>query len=522
MGLDTKHPSYDEHREDWEDCRNFYAGPRKVRDAGEKYLPATDGMRLDGLGNESNGKAKTGQLAYDAYRRRARVPDYVKEAVEVITGLLHQKEAIIELPPQLEYLRERASVNGEPLTALHRRVTVEQISTGRLGLLVDMPKNPPPSQPHPYIALYATEAIINWDDNTETDELGKLNLVVLDESGRKRIEDFNWKDVKKYRVLQLGEPLENETEGLYKSGVFSDDTNGLSYIEADMSAPMLRGKSLDFIPFTFINSKDLLAEPDEPPLKGLVELCIGIYQSEADYRQNLYMQAQDTLVVSGGVRNPTGLPGEPEALRVGAGSRIDLDQGGDAKYIGVAADGLQEQRTAIENDRKRAQVKAGELIQNNGSQMESGQALSTRFNAQTATLNQLAWAAAGGLQNSLRQIAVWMGADPLAVKVTPNTEFIDFQLDGANFKAIMEAKDMGFPISEESLHALAADRGLTVMDFVTEMKKVEEDRAAAMKRKEDAMKMESEFAPKPAAPGAPGAKPAAKPAKTPPKSGGNE
>ena len=85
-----------------------------------------------------------------------------------------------------------------------------------------------------------------------------------------------------------------------------------------------------------------------------------------------------------------------------------------------------------------------------------------------------------------------------------------------------EAKEMGFPISEESLHALAADRGLTVMDFATEMKKVEEDRKAAQKRKEDAMKMESELAPKPA-PGAPApAKPAAKPASKPDDSGNKE
>lgn len=517
MGIDAKHPSYIKYQLDWEMLRDFYAGPQQVKDRGEKYLPPTEGMRIDGLE-----KDKPGFHAYNAYRNRARVPDYVKEAVEVLVGLLHQKEAIIELPEQLEYLRERASASGEPLNALHRRINVEQISAGRLGLLVDMRENPDPAHPNPYIALYTTESMINWDDNTETDEYGKLNLVVLDESGHKRIDIFNWKDIKKFRVLELGAAAENELAGTYKSGVFSNDTGNLTYVETDMKPPMLRGQTLDFIPFTFINSKDLLADPDEPPLKGLAEVCKGIYQSEADYRQNLYMQAQDTLVVIGGVRNVTGLPGEPEALRTGAGSRIDVDQGGDAKYIGVSADGLTEQRMAIEADRKRAQVKAGELIQNNGSQMESGQALSTRFNAQTATLNQMATTAAAGLEKALKQIAKWMGADESKVKVTPNTEFIDFAINGAEFKALMEAKDLGFPISEESLHALAADRGLTVMDFVTEMANVEKDRAAAMKRKEDAMKMESEFAPKPAAPAGPGAKAPATPPKKPASSGGNK
>lgn len=516
MSLQTKHPSYIDIAPDWEMLRDFIKGAKAVKNKGTLYLPETAGMRLDGMGPNQEGFK-----AYQAYKERARVPDYTQKAVEVIVGLLHQKDAIIELPSELEYLRSRASVKGETLSALHRRINVEQISTGRLGLLVDMKQNPDPANPNPYISLYSAESIINWDDTTEADEVDSLNLVVLDESGNVRVDDFVWKLTEKYRVLQLGAIREGEEVAPYRSGVFSAE-GGLTYVESDMKTPMLRGQALDFIPFVFINSKDLLPEPDNPPLLPLAELCKGIYQAEADYRQSLYMQGQDTLVVIGGVKNPTGIPGEPEALRTGAGSRIDVDTGGDAKYIGFSSDGLAEQRTAIENDRKRAQIQAGELIQNNGSQMESGQALSTRFNAQTATLNQLATTSAGGLEKALRYIAKWMGADPEAVKVTPNTEFIDFELNGADFKALMEAIGLGFPMSEESLHALAADRGLTVMDFVTEMEKVQADRKAAAKRKEEAMKLEAELNPAPAgAPAKPGA-PAKKPAAPPKKSAGKK
>lgn len=521
MGIDTKHPSYDKFRPDWDMLRDFYAGPQKVRDAGEKYLPPTEGMRIDGLE-----KDKPGYNAYNSYRNRARVPDYVKEAVEVLVGLLHQKEALIELPAQLEYLRTKASSSGEPLNALYRRISVEQISTGRLGLLVDMPETPDPANPNPWIALYVAESLINWDDNTETDGNSKLDLVVLDESGHKRVNMFDWKEVQKYRVLMLGDgqPVEEgKDQGTnYTCGTFDNEVSSLSFTADRMRSPTLRGKSLDFIPFTFINTKDLLADPDEPPLKGLAEMCKGIYQSEADYRQNLYMQAQDTLVVIGGVKNPTGLPGEPEALRTGAGARIDVDTGGDAKYIGVSADGLTEQRLAIESDRKRAQVKAGELIQNTGSQMESGNALSTRFNAQTATLNQMATTAAAGLENALRQIAMWVGADPKTVKVTPNTEFIDFTLDGATFKALIDAKNAGFPISLESLHALAADRGLTVMDYLTEIAKVQEDQEQQAERDRAKLEMMAELAPKPVAPGSNSPKPVAKKTPTPSKGSGKK
>lgn len=474
MSLTSVHPLYAAMEATWQKLRDFYEGSEAVKKRGTAYLPATEGMYLDGMANTDD----PGYRAYHAYKMRAQVPEYVKEAVEVLTGLLHQKPAIIELPPKMEYLRERASAHGEPLSALHRRINVEQLTSGRLGLLVDLPKRPKPGNPQPYISMYAAESIKNWDDSPRADEgEGALNLVVLDESGHVRTQTFDWELREAFRVLVLGEPATNESEDdpgeYYKQHLFV--APNVEYDESKLTSPMLFGKKLEFIPFTFVNSKDLLSAPDVPPLKGLMEVCIGIYQGEADYRQNLYMQAQETLVVKGGVRNTSGAPGEPEAIRTGAGSRIDVNDNGDAKYIGVSANGLAEQRVALDNDRKRAQTKAGELVQGGGSQVESGAALSTRFNAQTATLNQLAVTAAAGLEKALRQIAKWIGADEELIKVKPNTEFIDFNLDGQNFVQIMTARQMGLPISIESLHAAMADRGLTSFDFNTEVKKIEDE-----------------------------------------------
>lgn len=500
--IETTHPSYVEIFPDWKMIRDFYKGPAHIRNLGIEYLPPTEGMEIDGMAS-----GQLGYKAYHAYRERARVPDYVKEAVEIIVGLLHQKEAVIELPPELEYLRTRASAQGESLAAFHRRISVEQVTTGRLGVLADMPEVVV-GPPQPTMAIYSAESIRNWDASIGTEPSASIQLVVLDESGKMRDSKFTWKDLKAYRVLDI-------TDKKYRNGQFNDHNKSLEFNEEGMKTPNVRGKTLPFIPFTFINTKDLLPAVDEPPLKGLAELCKGIYQSEADYRWNLYMQAQDTLVVIGGIRNPSGAPGDPEALRTGAGSRIDTDVGGDAKYIGVSADGLAEQRLALEADRRAAQVKAGELIQNNGSQMESGQALSTRFNAQTATLNQIATTSAAGLENEMRYIAMWLGADPSKVKVTPNMEFIDFTLDGANFKALIEAKRLGFPMSWKSLHALAADRGLTVLDYITEMAEIEKDNKAMLDAELKKAKAMNEVAPTPA-PTAPGttAKPKTKPAKS--------
>lgn len=471
--LKQYHPEYMELLPLWEKCEDFAEGETTVKKKGVKYLPATEGMILDGMGDQPNTTSPNiGQSRYNAYRMRAAFPDYVGSAVEVMTGLLHQKPPVIELPAEMEYMRDRASSKGERLGQLFRRLTMEQIVYGRLGLLPDMPSTPKPGPAQFTLSLYNAKSIINWDDGTDMGHEANLQMVVLDESGIRRTPGtFTWEHEESYRVLEL-------IDGQYRQGVFSGVQS--NYAASDMKAPMYMSRPSNYIPFVFVNSTNLLASTQMPPLKRLVDMCHAIYMGEADYRQQLHSQSQDTLVVIGGVRNTVnGNPDDPNegAVRVGAGARIDLDINGDAKFIGVATNGISEARTAIENDRKRAQVKSGELIQNNGSQMESGAALSTRFNAQTATLNQLAKTAAAGLESALRHVAIWMGLDPKAVKVEPNLEFVDFALEGQNFHQLMQAKDLGFPLSYRTLHELAADRGLTTTDFNTEIDRITEEKA---------------------------------------------
>lgn len=473
MGIDATHPDYQEFLSDWATLRDLYRGERVVKQKGQVYLPATQGMQLDGMAKSTD----IGYKAYEAYKLRAVFPDYVREGVEALVGLLHQKEPTIELPVAMEPLREAATLHGESLNDLLRRINTEQLISGRIGILADLPKTPDPAKPLPYLTTYVAEAVRNWD-GAEAQDRASLNLVVLDESGYVRNDEFTWELVTKYRVLQLGKLEENEQTAKYLQGTFSN-AGGASneYNAAAMQPPLLRGTALEKIPFAFINSKDIVPAPDDPPLVGLGRLVLAIYRGEADYRQNLFMQGQDTLVIVGNVRNPSADEGEDDALRTGAGSRIEVDLGGDAKYIGVSATGLAEQRVCLENDRKRAETKAGQLINAQGSQQESGAALRTRLSAQTATLNQVALAGAAGLESVLRIVAEWMGANPDEVKVTPNLEFADFELSGKDILDLTSARTMGAPLSKKSIHDLLLDRGITKLDFDTEMDTISEEDA---------------------------------------------
>lgn len=472
MSLADLNPLYAACVEEWTDMRNLYKGERAIKAAGQAYLKPTAGMLLDGMAS----KEDIGYKNYEAYKMRAVLHDYVKDAVEFYIGLLHQEEANIELPASMEFLRDKATLAGESLQMVLRRINEEQLVTGRIGVLADLPVTPS-NEVKAYLALYIAESIINWDDGSFRDGFNALNLVVLNESGFVRDENFNWTAQEKYRVLQLGELAINEAvgAGVYSQGVFESQ----SYNAADMKPPAIKGQSIDQIPFVFINSKDIVSSPDRPPLIGLGDLVLAIYRGEADYRQTLYMQGQDTLVTMGGVRNPDSGEGEDEdAIRTGAGSRIDLELGGDAKYIGVSSEGLPEQRTALENDKKRAEIKSGAFVNNNtGGNKESGESIKIRIGATAATLNQIAKAGAGGLQEILRIIAVWIGANPEDVKVTPNLEFADAEANGQDYVYFMTARGMGLPLSLESIHAILVSRGLTKLTFEQEQAKIEEENA---------------------------------------------
>ena len=479
MGVDAKHPLHGEYEGDWEQMRDTRRGQRVVKARGTHYLPATSGMVEDGITNVES----DGFKAYDAYLTRSVFPDLVSIAVESMLGVMHARPPVIELPAKLESMLERATLKGESLEMLLRRINEEQLITGRAGLLLEVPEGV--GEQMPYIAFYRGEHVINWDEGQRTGiELENLNFVSLDEGSFERTVDFEWEYRKAYRVLVLGDPNENEPEGMgtYRVGVFKEDggsttataaedgiTVGFDFTDANLIEPQIAGRKLEKIPFVFINAKDIVSDPEEPPLLGLSNLSLTIYRGEADYRQALFMQGQDTLVVIGSQGD------DAKAHRIGAGASIDLPIGGDAKFIGTDSTGLPEMRSSIENDHTRAGKKAGEFVDETSRSKESGEALKVRVAARTATLNQVALAGAFGLQELLKMAAEWVGANPDEVVVTPNTDFVDDRMAGQELAQLMGAKTMGAPISLQTIHGLMQDRNVTEKTWDEELEAIEEE-----------------------------------------------
>ena len=263
------------------------------------------------------------------------------------------------------------------------------------------------------------------------------------------------------RLLLLGAAEENEPRGLYRAGLFDDAGGGLD--EAALMAPAIRGRTLEEIPFVFINSRDIVPQPDKPPLIGLARLALALYRGEADYRQSLHVQGQDTLFVRGASAD------QQSDMRLGVGVVNFLPEDGGAEFVGIGSAGLPEQRLAIENDLRKAETMGSRLLATGGRQAESGEALKVRVAAQTATLNQIARTGAFGLESLLKVAARWVGADPEDVRVEPNLEFADDALSARSLHDLMAAKEKGAPLSLQSIHRLLAQKDLTAFSFEEEV-----------------------------------------------------
>ena len=469
--VSNPHPDYTARLPDWTLMFDTNEGQRHIKKQKNKYLPATSGMRALGLDKAED----EGALLYDSYLTRAFFPDLVKETVRALAGIVDREPANIELPAALEDMREIATPKAESLNDLLVQIHMNQLLFGRLGLLVDVD----PSRDLPVIVQYPASQIVNWDDLTQTadpkqtddqkrkEAIRRLLMVVINETRFERDtgDRFTWNLVPRFRHLSLGD----SGVDVYTSQVERDGSPQTAIV------PVIRGKKMDEIPFVFVNTTDLATKPSEVPLVNLANLALAIYRGEADHRSALFMSGQDTLVLTGYSlgESDEGNPGDgTDKPIIGSGAYINIpNPEGDAKFIGPQSKALSEQRTSLENDYTRAGEEGIKLL-SSGAGAEAAETLRIRVAARTATLQTIAMTSATALETSLRQCAVWVGANPDDVKVEPNLDFIDEASEVGDIIKFAQAKKSGTPISWKSIHNWLRQKDFTEFTFDDELDQI--------------------------------------------------
>jgi len=457
------HPQYRVYQPKWIKIDDCLQGEDQIKAKGEDYLPKTSGQEASG---------SNGQKAYDAYQTRAIYYNFPLETSATASGMMSREKAKYELPTAMQGLEQSANQDGDPLQLVHNDVNKNQVEYGRFGLLVDVPQVEAPDSP--YLVDYHAFSILNWGTKMRDGKI-ILSFVLLDESHYELNKGLEHQWVYRYRICALDPDDRYFTEILEADQLDSLDPNemrpsrevsdGTDGQEAYNPYPNFKGNELDFVPFVFINVDNLDTDIQVSPLQDICDKSISIYRGEADYRQTLFMQGQDTFYGMGLAEDE-----RPDFL--GATAAIYAkNPDAEVGFASVSGDALAEQREG-QDDLKSATVEKSMALLDT-SNTESGKALGIRIGSKTSKLKKLVRTGAAGLTKALQYVNMWMTDtrdETEDIKVMPNMDFIDNDEDSVadDLVKLMQAKNLGAPLSNESVHQWMQKKELTNKDFETE------------------------------------------------------
>jgi Domain of unknown function (DUF4055) len=468
-GVDTTHGLYDQLSERWQRCRDAADGEDAVKERGTAYLPLLDSH-------------KRNAAKYDEYKKRAMYYNAVGRTIDGLSGAIFQKAPAIEVDGDLGTQLDDITLTDEPLDLFSLHVTREYLTVGRVGILVDISKDPA-STVRPYWVLYQTEDIINWKFKSLGGDK-ELTLVVLREV--EEIQDpedeFTIDFKTQFRVLRLTDA------GVYTQQVYTEvestdkpepspapGTLGLNqveqkieYVGGEIITPTRRGKPLDFIPFS------LPWVLHTPPLLDLVNVNLSHYRASADLKHGLHFTALPTPWVSGQQG------GNSTPLSIGSGTAWSLEKDGRAGMLEFTGKGLGAIRTDMQEMQKQMATLGARLLEEAPHYAETALSVSMRHSSDYATLRMIAQVVEQQISYALKIHCWWISTKPNVVDMTAKVElnkvFFDNSMTADELRALLLALQGG-TISYKTFYMRLQRTGLTRegVDSEGELKDIKED-----------------------------------------------
>ena len=457
--VDSHHPLYDSMSDSWQSCRDCVAGQKAIHAAGERYLPKlTDQTDSD----------------YQAYKTRAQFFNATWRTISALSGMIFRRPPVIDVAPSVEPYLDDVTMSGISFHILAQRATLEVLTTGRLGVLVDYPQQSVEGMTladaqklnlRPSMNTYPAESIINWK-TTWSRNRTVLSMVVLTESAALEPDnEFEHKTETRYRVLDL---FNNQ----YRVRVFRiNDKKEDEQVGKDLF-PLMNGKPLDFIPFYFIGVDDMTPEIDDPPLNDLVDLNLDHYRLDADYKHGLHFTGLPTPVVAGYTRE-----NENEKLYVGSSSAwVFPDPQAKATYLEYTGQGLSAIQAAKASDEQNMAILGARLLSSEKRAVETAQTAQIHRAGESSILSAISSTISIGLTMALNTFCEWAGS-PGKWSVVLNDEFMPPEVTPQELAEWLKGWQMGAPgFSDQGLFDILQKREV-VMPGVT--LKEEQERIAS-------------------------------------------
>ena len=421
--------------------RAAVAGERSVKRGGVEFLPPLASMccstETDANGyqmiRQSHALTSEGRAAYTKYLALASFYGATGRTVDGLVGLIFSKEAVCEIPSNVEYLKTNADSKGSTLRDLSKKATIEAFISPRSGVLVARPSTPEGASVadveaqnlRPKLLSYKFEDIINWDYEV-VNNVEKLSLVVLCELTTKR-EGFKVDVEKQYRVLEL-------VDGVYHQSLYNDEGE---IIEAVLPVT-INGNTSNEIPFYFIE----VGAEGKAIINDLVDMNFHHYQVSADYNSKNHFSSFIIWYETGAESG--------QNMLMGNGVKWS-NRSPDATFGILQPDGNADAlRISLQDDEQRMAALGAEALKPRQSGAESAEAKSLDQVAQNSTTANVAITVSEALTKAINFASRWMGGLEDAVYKL-NTDYNPTGMNAQSLTA-MVAAFQGGAISYDTLY----------------------------------------------------------------------
>lgn len=427
MPITTQHPEYGQYVERWKRNRAACAGQDEVKECTTLFLP-DDG---------ANDLSREARDRYQRYILRATwfpCAGYTKQG---LLGMVFRKPPEVELPSQLEYLKENADGGGLSLTQVARMATEETLEVGRVGILAEYPQSEAGLSAEEVarrnlqarLTIYRAEAIDNWKYEMIGGVL-KLTMVKLCEVDELEKDEFLSTYETRYRVLRL-------RDGVYTQAVYDDKED---VVIEEFAPRQASGQTWDHIPFYFVGSENNRPNVDRAVLSGIVDLNTSHYQLTADSMKNLHIHSGGTMILSTEMQkevwdqyNPNGITvGADQGLHVGPNGRAELLQLAPASAVEEKLKRIEEQMLAV----------GAHLITERGDN-ETAEAARIDAGTKSSALLCASDNVSEAIEAALEDAALFMGGDPAQVLFKLNREFYPRSVSAQDVMAAIQLQDRG-------------------------------------------------------------------------------
>jgi hypothetical protein len=463
MPIHTERDEYASELTRWSRCRDCFDGADAVKARTTAYLPALDGQEA---------------TEYAAYVQRATFYNAFARTVRALSGLMFRRSPAVTAPKAAEPLWLDVTHGGSSLVAFALELAEELCKVGRTGLLVDAPAE----GGRPYWCAYRAEDVIAWND-LRMAGVPTLTRVVLREHATEASTDpYVTKRAAQLRELFLDE------QGLYtvrrwRKKRAPDGTEHPSEWEVigPPQRPLRRGQALAFIPFTFVNASNLLADPQRGPMVDLADVNLSHYRTSADLEHGRHYTALPTPYV-------TGYDGAGGPLVIGASRAWTI--GNAAARVGMlefTGSGLGSLERALQHKEQQMAVLGARLLEAQKAGVEAEGTLRLRHAGDDATLRVLATTLSGAVTRAMRWHAWWsdLATTPMDERYTfaLGVDFFTVRMSAQELQALVTTMQAG-RMSFETFYFLLqrgdlARPGVTVEEEQHAIDKESEDDAAA-------------------------------------------